>query len=630
MSIYENQTKEEKRRTTIAVVLSVVVVTVGFMIQNLLAPPPQATQTIQTTVAPSALVQPGSPVTSSPIASSPAVSAAPVIPATPVPAKTSDKLATETVPAQVVIAKENVTIHTDLFEAVLSNAGGEIVSLKLKKHKDKEGFVDLIVPEAASSDALSVAFGPVGTPAMREPMQITWLDAEKKTVEFSRTLYTAATGTGEPVPFTYKKAYIFRDGEYMFGMAVTLENSRNENLPLNQGGFAYTITMGPQIGPRFDNRPKNADFRHAIVESGGKKKQQNLKPGAPLVVKDQATWAALSGKYFTFIAIPELSVFQTAFAQGNDPTIKQTNSMYISRPAIAASRQTDSFYFYFGPKTASVLSRYDYADRNGFQKVGLRLEDAMNNTNMLGWLENVLKFFLNLFHRLIPNYGIAIILTTILVRALMFPLTKQQSTGSARMQELQPQMAEIQAKYKGNPQKLNQELAEFYKREKYNPMSGCLPLLIQFPIFIAMYNLFNNHFDLRGAMFIAGWVPDLSMPENFISFGNFVLPVLGWTDLRALPIVYLASQLLYGKFTQTPATGQNASQMKFMMFGMPIMFFFILYDVPSGLLIYWIANNLLTIGQQIVINDMLKKRKAHAKAGIKTEAPKIAPVGKKR
>jgi membrane protein insertase Oxa1/YidC/SpoIIIJ len=100
-----------------------------------------------------------------------------------------------------------------------------------------------------------------------------------------------------------------------------------------------------------------------------------------------------------------------------------------------------------------------------------------------------------------------------------------------------------------------------------------------------------------------------------INFGAFKLPLLGWSDIRALPIIYLASQLLYGKFTQTPQSGQNASQMKLMMFGMPIMFFFVLYDVPSGLLLYWIVSNVLTILQQIVINDMLKKHKLKVASG---------------
>jgi YidC/Oxa1 family membrane protein insertase len=166
-------------------------------------------------------------------------------------------------------------------------------------------------------------------------------------------------------------------------------------------------------------------------------------------------------------------------------------------------------------------------------------------------------------------------------------------------------------------------MAAFYKKEGYNPMSGCLPLLIQFPIFIAMYNLFNNHFDLRGAMFIPGWIPDLSMPEAIFSFPMVNLVVWKIEAIRALPIIYVLSQLFYGKYAQTTSPGQSGAQMKLMMYGMPIMFFFILYNTPSGLLVYWIVSNVLSIAQQVVINNVLKKRKL-ALAAVNA-APVIAP-----
>jgi YidC/Oxa1 family membrane protein insertase len=194
------------------------------------------------------------------------------------------------------------------------------------------------------------------------------------------------------------------------------------------------------------------------------------------------------------------------------------------------------------------------------------------------------------------------------------------------MQALSPKIKDIQAKYKDNPTKMNAEMAELYKREGYNPMSGCLPMLIQIPIFFAMYNLFNNHFDLRGAMFIPGWIPDLSIPETIWNFAPFRLPILGWSDLRLLPFIYLFSQLLYGKVTQTPDQQGNA-QMKMMLYMMPIMFFFILYDVPAGLLLYWIMSNVLTLVQQIIINKYLAQKKAHMAA---TSEPVIAPRRKKK
>ena len=607
MSIFNDgsQSKEESRRTIIAVVLSTLIVGVGFIAQNALFPPaPQQAQTQGTTqqvvttqgqqVAP-----PASTVLADPKAATavPAIIAPVSAEALPVPETAS-----------------TYTVETNLLKVVLSNSGGDIVSLQLKAHKDKAGFVDLIVPGEKGSNGVSLAFGAQDAAPVKELMSATWLDTEKKTIQFARTFYAKANGTGELVPFTYKKAYTFRDGEYLFGMAVTLEGANGAQIPLNTNGLAYTLSIGPQIGPRFDKLPKNADYRKYIVEVGGKKKLETPKAGNLQVIKDLPTWAALAGKYFTLIAIPESPTVSFSYLQAQDPQIKQTNTMYLSRPATSASNQTDRYYFYFGPRTASELAKYEYADKNSFGLQSMRLEDATERSNILGWLEIFLKFLLNFFYKIIPNYGVAIILVTIVIKAIFFPLTKKGSISTARMQELQPKIQELQAKYKANPQKLNQEMAEFYKRENYNPMSGCLPMLIQFPLFIAMYNLFNNHFDLRGASFITGWIGDLSLPESIWNFGAFRLPLVGWSDLRALPIIYLASQLLYGKFTQTSQPGQNASQMKLMMYGMPIMFFFVLYDVPSGLLLYWIVSNVLTIVQQIVINDMLKKHKLAAAA----------------
>jgi YidC/Oxa1 family membrane protein insertase len=211
---------------------------------------------------------------------------------------------------------------------------------------------------------------------------------------------------------------------------------------------------------------------------------------------------------------------------------------------------------------------------------------------------------------------------------LLFPLTKKQSEGTLRMQAISPKIKEIQDKYKDNPQKMNAEMADLYKKEGYNPLSGCLPLLIQFPIFIAMYNLFNNHFDLRGAIFIPGWIPDLSLPEYIWSFAPYKLPFLGWSEIRLLPFLYVGSQLLYSKITSTPDQAAN-QQMKMMMYMMPIIFFFVLYNVPAGLLVYWIMSNMLQLVQQLFINNYISKKKAAIKS-IEDSKKKIIVPPKKR
>jgi YidC/Oxa1 family membrane protein insertase len=623
MSNINDPSPKGDKKTVIAVILSVVVITAGFMIQGALFPPTtRTTQAAQTT---SSVGQ--TPVPNAmPSAPASAIKAAEVATNLPGGSGTSSAFTTVTAP----IAERLYTISTDIFEAVLSNKGGDIVSLKLKKHKDKDGFVDLIVSGDKGAQGLSVAFGPVGSAPLGELMNARVID--EKTIEFSRVYTAAIPGEKEAVPFVYKKAYTFRNGEYLFGLAITLENSVNKVLPLDQAGAAYTVTLGPQIGPSMAGLSKNsrADFRKFITYSGGKKHEERPKAGVTYNPKEQPTWVALSGKYFSFIAVPEYSGFLASLLVEPDESLGQKNQVSLTRPAIRSSVQTDSYYFYYGPKTNAELSKYDYPDRNAFQRSGYKLESAMDSSGMLTWLETGLKFMLNLFYGLIPNYGIAIILVTILTKLLLFPITKKGSMSQARMQELQPEIQAIQAKYKDNPQKMNQEMAEFYKRVGYNPMSGCLPLLVQFPIFIAMYNLFNTHFDLRGALFIPGWIPDLSQPEAIFSFPTINLVIWKLSAIRALPILYLLSQLFYGKFAQTTTagSGQSAGQMKFMMYGMPIMFFFILYDVPSGLLIYWIFSNVIQIGQQVVINNMLKKHKGTlAAAGASSSSSSVIKGG---
>jgi YidC/Oxa1 family membrane protein insertase len=600
------------KRTLLAVVLSVVVITVGLSIQAWLFPTPVAPPS----AAPAAVV-PSLPAPTDSAASGGLVSATPEALAAPVAAPALPAVEAPT-------AERRYTIETDLLIASFSNSGGDLVSLKLKKHKEKGGFVDLVVPGPDKTRGFSLAFGGTAAAPVTELMNTRMLD--ERTIEFSRVLFTRLPGATEPTPFTYRKTYSFREGDYLFGLAITLEGSDGALAAL--GEIPYTLSYGPRIGPSWVGSAKNADFRKIITLQGGKKKEERSKT-ATWNPKNQPAWSAIAGKYFALIAIPSLPAYQTTYSLGALGTVDQTASLAFSRPAISASRQTDTYYIYFGPKTQKELAKYQYAEDNSFKLQGLQLESVMDSSNILGWLEWLLKQALYLFNALVGNYGVAIILVTILVKAVLFPLSLKGSVATARMSDMQPKMKEVQDKYKANPQKMNQELAELYKREGYNPMSGCLPLLIQFPIFIAMYNLFNNHFDLRGASFIPGWIPDLSQPEALLTFPTVNLILWQVSALRALPIVYLASQLLYGKFTQMPQGGQSAGQMKFMMYGMPIMFFFILYDVPSGLLIYWIASNVLQIGQQVVINKQVHKHKLALAAAAPSNEP-VKKVGKKR
>jgi YidC/Oxa1 family membrane protein insertase len=256
-----------------------------------------------------------------------------------------------------------------------------------------------------------------------------------------------------------------------------------------------------------------------------------------------------------------------------------------------------------------VMERYDASDKNGFGIRDLRLHEAIDKPwallRPIVWL---LRQLLELFVKIIPNWGVAIILVTLVTKVVFLPLTFKSSESMARMATLNPKIQEIRTRLKDKPEKMNQEMAELYKKEKVNPLSGCLPLLLQIPIFFALYNLLNTQFELRGAMFIPGWIPDLSVAESV-----YELPraFLGITDIRLLPLIMLGTQLLSSKIMQPASADASGSQMKLLNDAMPIVFLFMLYNMPSGLTLYWTVQNLLSVVQQVYIN-WTKKRKTAA------------------
>jgi len=537
------------------------------------------------------------------------------------PPPQTDTISKETVQQAVIDttgpqAVERVKIDTELMEVVLTNVGGDMVSWKLKEHFDKGDSVDMILSGDNEAHAFSIAFGGLDAQPVSSLFYVNRIS--EYSVEFYRDFTIPSAGTDEI--FRLTKRYDFKPRDYMFEMTVTLDGGYSVS-NFNFAGNAYTLSFGPQIGPKFEKLDNRYDYRHYIMFLNGKRKNAKLNE----IIDTRPAWAAISGKYFTFIAIPYLAQYSVSFSDKPESGLPSASRFHIIRPPVTMSKAADTYRFYIGPKTQESLAIYN-TGRNEFGLKDTSLVEAASSRGVLAPLEKLLKWLLVVFYKVIPNYGIAIIMLTLFVKILFFPLTKKGSEATLRMQTLAPKIKELQEKYKDNPQKLNAEMATFYQKEGYNPLSGCLPMLLQIPIFFAMYNLFNNHFDLRGAEFIPHWIPDLSVPEAIWVFpDNFRLPLLGWTALRGLPFIYVGSQLIYGKVTQTPGQQSN-TQMKMMLYIMPIVFFFVLYDVPSGLLIYWIFSNILTLVQQVIIN---KYNMAKTQPQPEPE-PVIAPKRKKK
>lgn len=306
-------------------------------------------------------------------------------------------------------------------------------------------------------------------------------------------------------------------------------------------------------------------------------------------------WAMWDSKYFgRAVLMPdkEVKIRVTSRKDPNDAA-RGSASMRISPAPIltnaTSSVATVEFQIFGGPKELNLLRR-----------VGRELQGSID----FGWtafIAQPLLSLIHLFYNILGNYGWAIILLTIVIKFALYPLTKSSFRSMNAMTKLRPKIEELQKKFKGDPQRLNQEMLLLYRSEKVNPLGGCLPMLLQIPIFFALYNMLLVSIELRHAPWIL-WINDLAGAEDFFS-----IPLMGFElPIRLLPLVMGATMVLQQKMT--PAALDPIQQKVLML--MPILFTVMFYGFPSGLVLYWLVNNIVTIGQQKWIQRQMNAGKA--------------------
>ena len=220
-----------------------------------------------------------------------------------------------------------------------------------------------------------------------------------------------------------------------------------------------------------------------------------------------------------------------------------------------------------------------------------------------GWMAPVARFLLgllNLCHKMVKNYGVAIILLTLIVKLATAPLTLKAYRASQDMKKIQPQLTSLKEKYRDNPQKFNQEQMALFKRHKINPLGGCLPMLPSMPIFFALFDLLRNAIELRGASF--WWISDLTAPDAIYAL-PFTIPLLG-SNLNLLPLLYAGTTLLQQKLGGGMEAVADNPNMKMMQY-MPLIFTFIFYNFASGLVLYFLCSNIFTIFQNLITQRIL-------------------------
>jgi len=515
---------------------------------------------------------------------------------TGVPSEAFDEEIAEAIPEEDAEQKI-VQIETKNYIVGISTEGGSIVSLKLKEYVDKDGKpIELVEYEKKDILPFEVHFNRLRNLLSSERT----LYLMKKEGDYTYTFYRDFKDENGN-PFRFSKTFIFKDDEYIFNVQINLRSLNSNEVYLNNDGVSYTLTWGPVLGPIsvIQNRynittqgyHENGKFHKVLRGAGGcsLRRSENRYEEISKIVN----WVGITNRYFFIGIVPDTKNYIYSF----DQRLEGKFYLGISHPYFKGYEFQDNFTVYAGPKERKLLKKYG----KDFESV--------RSGRILKPIVIFLEWMIKLFHSVTGNYGLAIILMTITIKILLHPLTRKSFESMRRMSALQPKINELRERYKNNPQQLNKETAALYRREKINPMGGCLPMLLQLPIFYGLYSVLSSMIELRNESFL--WIKDLSFPDTVATI-RVAIPLLGYrlggqgfTDINILPFVMTGTTLLQSKLTSGNQSGQQAKMMTYMF---PLIFFFIFWNMPSGLVLYWTIQNILTIGQQYFIDYRLKKK----------------------
>ena len=384
-----------------------------------------------------------------------------------------------------------------------------------------------------------------------------------------------------------KKTYTFYGNSYHFDVAVHFSNPA-KTLLNRQYQFGWKNGLPSTESYKSDDN----NYNQVYVYMGEELESYSVSDpgkGEAVTLSGKADWAAVRTKYFLG-SISNINGNSDAVYYSGEGIQREdyVQRLYNVGFDLQYERNTsDTLRIYLGPLDIHELEQY----KNNLETL------IMNN----GWYERVFRFFsllvlkiLELLNMVIPNYGVVIIVFSILIKLLVYPLTRKSYTSMKEMQRINPLIAELKEKYKGDPQRLNKETMKLYKEHGVNPLGGCLPTLIQMPLLISLFIVFRSTIQLRGAMFIPGWVTDLSRPDTLFML-PFSLPMYG-NEFNLLPILMAVTMIFQSKMTM-----QDPKQ-KAMVYLMPVFMLLLFNRFPSGLNLYYTLFNLLTIIQQKFIN----------------------------
>ncbi len=466
--------------------------------------------------------------------------------------------------------EDQIFVNTSLYRGVWSNKGGVLKSWRLKEYRDSDG-EDLELVSARSEEIeIYPFFLKSDDPGFDRMINSALYNSSSRTLELTngqsgilRFEYADDQGT------RVEKIMTFQDGLYGFGIQI--------NVWKNGQKIESDVLWGPSLGnPTLEEQKKRFGGSSGIAVHYGEKfvhiDERKYKPEQSVFPKEYfIKWAGYQDQYFTALYVTSPQESQVMFFKED---IGEKSYFFLSANSVQEA--------YIGPKRHDDLKKFGH-----------------NSTKIIkygffGMIAEILYQAIKTIHNAVPNWGFSIIILTIIIKIIFFPLTYSSTKSMAKMQELQPKIKALKAKYKkakqdiGQRRKMNEETMALYKEHGVNPAGGCLPMLIQMPIFWGFFRLLVVSIEFRHSPFML-WINDLSVKDPY-----YVTPIL-------MGITQYISQKM------TPTSADPTQQR--MMLIMPVIMTIFFMNFQSGLVLYWLTNNILQIGQQYIMNRIMKKKK---------------------
>lgn len=482
------------------------------------------------------------------------------------------------------VKQSEVTIKTDKYEFRLTNKGAAVEQVKyLERNIDL--VVDINNKKNNGQFNFSVHFNE------NDFLNGSVLDDSVwdfvKTGDYSVKFFTEIKIEG--VPVIVEKNYIFTKDTYGFKVDYRIKNAGNKEIRFNDRGILYSPS--DMIGPALDFKNSNnhvssiysiaGDFTNELKGGGFFSTRETVKK-----TDGQIDWVGLMGRYFLVIMIPENGSGTSVISDNRDGTGFRTGISSGVKSLEAGKESRKSFKVYLGEKDKDKLLSIDKSIVSAF--------DVNKLIEPIRWF---VIWCLKAIDGFVGNLGWALVIFSFLSKLVFMPLTNKSNKSMKKMQMLTPEINKLKEKFKDKPDVMQKEMMKLYKDNKVNPLGGCFPLLLQMPFFFALYSALINSIDLWNAHFIF-WMKDLSMPDTVATISG--------VDINILPIIMTISTFVMQKLTSV----DTGPQQKIMMYMMPVMFIFIFWTMPSGLVLYWTLQNVFQIAHQLIVTRMGKTPKA--------------------